>query len=133
MTAATKPAKAIANSAKTPAKRAARRQPASEKTVGQRLIEELSQPDDPYPLRLIIEQAGYAADYLARLNALLDGDREAWLQLKIGAKTVEVVVNNVLVQQRQQAEQMRKLITEVYRQRAALPDDPDDDDVLAGI
>ncbi|EUA80247.1 Uncharacterised protein [Mycobacteroides abscessus subsp. abscessus] len=93
----------------------------------------MSQPDDPYPLRLIIEQAGYAADYLARLNALLDGDREAWLQLKIGAKTVEVVVNNVLVQQRQQAEQMRKLITEVYRQRAALPDDPDDDDVLAGI
>ncbi|BAP98773.1 hypothetical protein MMCCUG48898_4026 [Mycobacteroides abscessus subsp. massiliense CCUG 48898 = JCM 15300] len=84
-------------------------------------------------MRLIIEQAGYAADYLARLNALLDGDRDCWLQLKIGAKTVEVVVNNVLVQQRQQAEQMRKLITEVYRQRAALPDDPDDDDVLAGI
>ncbi|YCU47982.1 hypothetical protein ACRYGS_20835 [Mycobacteroides abscessus] len=133
MTAAAKPAKATAKPAKSPAKRSTRRQPAPQKTVGQRLIEELSHDDDPYPLQLIIEQAGYAADYLARLNALLDGDRDCWLQLKIGATTVEVVVNNVLVQQRQQAEQMRKLITEVYRQRAALPDDPDDDDVLAGI
>ncbi|AMT72052.1 hypothetical protein [Mycobacteroides immunogenum] len=133
MTVTAKPAKATAKSAKSPAKRATCRPPVPQKTVGQRLIEELSQDDDPYPLQLIIEQAGYAADYLARLNALLDGDREAWLQLKIGAKTVEVVVNNVLVQQRQQAEQMRKLITEVYRQRAALPADPDDDDVLAGI
>lgn len=133
MTAAAKTEKATANPAKSPAKRATRRQPVPKKTVGQRLIAELSQGDDPYPLQLIIEQAGYAADYLARLNALLDGDRDCWLQLKLGTTNVEVVVNNVLVQQRQQAEQMRKLIVEVYRQRAALPDDPDDDDVLAGI
>lgn len=80
------------------------------KTAGQQLVEELSAEGDPFSLRFLIEQAGQAADFLERLSALLNGDREAWLSVKIGAKTVEVVVNNVLVQHRQQADQLRKLL-----------------------
>lgn len=104
------------------------------KTAGERLIAELSKPDDPYSLQFLIEQTGQIADYLDHLNALLRGDRDTWLQVKIGAKTVEVVVTNVLVQQRQQAEQLRKLIAEIHRQRTAIEmGGDDDDDVLAGI
>ncbi|MBE5409544.1 Uncharacterised protein [Mycobacteroides abscessus subsp. abscessus] len=98
------------------------------KTAGQQLVEELSADGDPFSLRFLIEQAGQAADFLERLSALLNGDREAWLSVKIGAKTVEVVVNNVLVQHRQQADQLRKLLGEIHRQRGATaPGDPDDD------
>ena len=108
---------------------AARRAQPDPPTAGQRLIAELSAPDDPYSLTFLIEQAGHIADYLATCNALLRGERETWLQVKIGAKTVEVVVNNVLIQQRQFSDQLRKLLAEIHRQRAAIPID-DGDDVL---
>lgn len=102
-------------------------------TAGQRLIAELSKPDDPYSLQFLIEQAGHTADYLERLSALLSGDVDSWLQVKIGAKTVEVIVSNPLVQHRQFSDHLRKLIAEVARQRAAIPADPDDNDDLAGL
>lgn len=102
-------------------------------SAGQRLVAELSKPDDPYSLQFLIEQAGHTADYLERLSALLNGDRDSWLQVKIGAKTVEVIVNNPLVQHRQFSDHLRKLISEVARQRAAIPADPDGDDDLAGL
>lgn len=102
-------------------------------SAGERLVAELSKPDDPYSLQFLIEQAGHTADYLERLSALLSGDRDSWLQVKIGAKTVEVIVNNPLVQHRQFSDHLRKLISEVARQRAAIPSDPDNDDDLAGL
>lgn len=102
-------------------------------SAGQRLVAELSKPDDPYSLQFLIEQAGHTADYLERLSALLSGDRDSWLQVKIGAKTVEVIVNNPLVQHRQFGDHLRKLIAEVMRQRASLPIERDDDDDLAGL
>ena len=113
----------------TPRKRA---QPA--KTAGQRLAEELVKPNDPYSLTFLIEQAAHTANYLERLRQLLDGDRDAWLKLKIGAKTVEVVVNNPLLEARQHTEQLRKLLGEIHRQRATIPmgDHPENDD-LAGL
>lgn len=118
-----KPAKRVAKPANTPAKRAPRKQTAS-KTPGQRLIADLSEPDDPYSLQILIEQAGHAADYLARMNALLEGDRDSWLQVKIGTGTTEVVVNNVLIQQRAQSEQLRKLIAAVHARRGKAPSKP---------
>lgn len=112
---------------------ATRRRAAPVKTAGQRLVEELSQDGDPFALRFLIEQAGQAADFLERLSALLNGDREAWVSVKIGAKTVEVVVNNVLVQHRQQADQLRKLLGEIHRQRAVVPPGDPDDDPTQGL
>ena len=101
-------------------------------SAGQRIIEELSEPTDPYSLQFLIEQAGHTADHLDHLNALLRGDRDSWLQVKIGAKTVEVIVNNVLVQRRQQSLALSRLLADIVRQRAAIPGD-DDDDVLADL
>lgn len=123
MTTAPRAAKKAAKSAKAPAKRvAAKSEP--EKTAGQRLIAELSKEGDPYSLQYLIELAGQTADFLERLTALLNGDRDAWIKVDIGVKTVEVGVNNVLVQHRQQAEQLRKLIAEVQRHRAKAPSSP---------
>jgi hypothetical protein len=90
----------------------------------------LSKDDDPYSLTFLIEQAAHIADYLERLRALIDGDHEVWLSLKLGAKTVEIIVNKPLVEARAQAEQLRKLLAEIHRQRAAIPTPGYEDDVL---
>lgn len=93
----------------------------------------MSRAADPYSLTFLIEEAGQAADFLARLRPVLNGDRDTWLDVKIGAKTVEVVVTNPLVQYRQLAEHLRRLLGTIYSQRAAIPDGPDPNDDLAGL
>lgn len=107
-----------------------RKRPPAKPLAGARLVAELSKPDDPYSLTLLIEQAGHTSDYLQRLHELIDGDRDAWLQLNLGAKTVEVVVNKPLAEARAQSEQLRKFLAEIHRQRAAIPEDLSEDDVL---
>jgi hypothetical protein len=108
----------------TPRKRTPRPAP----TPGKRLVAELAHADDPYSLQFQITHAGHTADYLDRLSHLLSGDRGTWLEVKIGAKTVEVVVTDVLRQYRQTAEQLRKLIAAIHSQRALIPNDPSRED-----
>lgn len=84
---------------------------------GARLVEELSKPGDPFDLTLLIEDAGQIADFIERLRPVLRGDRDAWLEVNIGAKTVEVVVSNPLVQYRQLSEQLRKLLVTINGRR----------------
>lgn len=95
---------------------------------GELLIAALSEDGDPYSLEFLIKLAGHHADYLERLGELLRGDRDAWVQVKIGAKTVEVIVTDVLRQHRQTAEQLRKLLTSIKAQRVSMPSAPDDSD-----
>lgn len=68
-------------------------------------------------MTFLIEQAAHTADHLDRLNSQLSGDRQAWLEVKIGAKTVEVVVTNLLIQHRQASEQLRKLLITIDARR----------------
>lgn len=89
-------------------------------TAGRRLITALSKPNDPVELTMLIEEAGQVKDFIDRLRLVLNGDRDTWLEVNIGAKTVEVVVTNVLVQYRQLAEQLRKLITSINAARGAV-------------
>lgn len=84
---------------------------------------ELARDDDPFSLTFLIEQAAVTADHLEHLNALLAGDRSVWAEVKIGARTVEVVVNNVLVQRRQQSIALTRLLADIVRRRAELDDD----------
>jgi hypothetical protein len=102
-------------------------------TAGSRLIADLSKDDDPYALTFLIEQAGEIADNLERLSGLLNGERSSWCSLKLGTETIEVVVNDPLREQRQQATVLRHLLAEVHRQRARIPMGDDDDDVLADL
>lgn len=123
-----KPANKVAPRKATPRKRTAAKTPPGPPppTAGQRLVTELAKEKDPYSLRFLIEQAGHIADYLERLHALHAGDLDVWLKLKIGAKTVEVVVNDPLREVRTQAEQLRRMLAEIHRQRAAIPMGNDD-------
>lgn len=109
--------------ARPPRKSVAEKKP----TSGARLIAEMSHDDDPYSLTFLIEEAAHTADYLEVLNALLKGDRQSWLDVKIGVKTVSVVVNDVLVRRGVMAEQLRKLMYEIHRQRVSLGEGPGDD------
>jgi hypothetical protein len=87
--------------------------------AGQRLIAALSKPNDPVELTILIEEAGQVKDMIDGLRPVLNGDSDAWLKVNIGAKTVEVVVTNVVVQYRQLVEQLRKLITSINAARGA--------------
>lgn len=96
-------------------------------TSGARLVDSLSNDDDPFELTLLIEEAGQTANFLERLRPVLNGDGAAWLDVKIGAKTVEVIVTNPLVQYRQLSEHLRKLLVTIAGRRASVPTDDDDD------
>lgn len=101
--------------------------------AGQRLVEELSKPDDPYSLTFLIEQAGHTADYLERLRGLLSGDRAAWMHVRVGrGQVLEVKIDNALMEARQQTTVLRHLLAEILRRRAAIPMG-DDDDVVADL
>jgi hypothetical protein len=102
-------------------------------TAGQRLVQELSREGDPYSLTFLIKLAGDTADQYEHLSTMLSGDRATWTQVKIGAKTVEVVVTDIMRQRDRTAEQLRKLITSIITQRGAIPPAPSGDDDLAGL
>jgi hypothetical protein len=102
-------------------------------SAGKRLVDELSQPGDPYTLTFLIELAGDTADQYEHLSALMSNDRGTWTEVKMGAKTVEVVVTDVMRQRRATAEQLRKLLATIAAQRLAIPQSPNDGSVLAGL
>lgn len=89
-------------------------------TAGQRLIAEFSKEGDPFSFIFQVEQSAHVADHLQKLTALLAGDRQSWLEVKIGAKTVEVVVTDVLRQHRATVAQLEKSLVALRRQRAVL-------------
>jgi hypothetical protein len=111
-----------------------RRQPPPP-SAGTRLVAELSKADDPYAITILIVEAGRLATRLEKLDALLTGDADAWLRLRInGDQTVEVKVDGALAEARQSATVLRHLLAEVHRQRALIPLlGEDDSDDLAGI
>jgi len=109
----------------------ARREP----TAGERLVADLSRPDDPYGIVVMVTEAGRVADRLDVLAALLSGERKVWLSLRPGRgeQPVEVRVDNALGEARHQAAALRGLLAEIHRQRAGIPLVDGDDDDLDGI
>ena len=107
---------------------ATRKASAATTLAGERLVAELARDDDPFAITLLIEEAAQTANFLERLRPVLNGDRDAWLEVRLPAKTVEVVVTNPLIQYRQLSEHLRKLMVTIHGQRASIPGDPNDDD-----
>jgi hypothetical protein len=104
------------------------------KTAGQRLVAELSQPNDPYSVRLLIEQAAYQADVLDKLRKLTSGELAEWTTLKLGPQVVAVTIDNPIREARQVTTELRHLLAEIHRQRANIPmGDDDDDDVTRDL
>lgn len=97
-------------------------------TAGQRLSAELSKPDDPYSLTILIVEACRMADRLERFDALLSGERAEWMRLKVGADVVEVQVDKVLQEARQCATVFRHYLADIHRVRSGISTGPDDED-----
>lgn len=102
-------------------------------TAGQKLVAELKLAGDPYSLTFLIELAGDCADQYEHLGKVLSGDRATWTELKMPAKTVEVVVTDVMRQRRATAEQLRKLLASIQAQRGSMTQPSSGDDDLAGL
>jgi hypothetical protein len=111
--------------APTPRKRAPR---APKPTAGQRLLEALSRPGEPYAVGVMVDEAARIADRLEKLDALLSGQKSAWLSLRNGRDgAIEVKVDAALQESRAQATCLRGLLYEIHRQRANIAIGPDDD------
>jgi hypothetical protein len=115
-----------------PRKRAPR---APKPTAGARLLEALSRPGEPYSIGCMVEESARIADRLERLDALLSGEKSAWMQVKLGRDgTAEIKVDNALQEARSQATALRGLLAEIWRQRAKVPllesEDDDLDDLI---
>lgn len=119
-----------ANSASKPAKRAPAKKAAATppKTAGQRVFDELSDERDTFSLRLLIEQLADLADINEKLRRLCSGDLKEWTSLKLGPQVVAVMIDDPIKRRKEISTEMRQLLSEIYKQRADLPIDPDDDD-----
>jgi hypothetical protein len=98
-------------------------------TAGERLTRELSRDSDPYELRLLITQAARHADRLESIHNVLTGDRKSWMRItsQLG-DAIEVHVDDLVKEERQQTTVLRHLLAEIHRQRAGIPMGDDDDD-----
>ena len=103
--------------------------------TGDDLVAALSTESDPLNLQVMICEAGRIVDRLAKFNALLDGDIETWTRVVTARDaTIELRVDNVMSEARQQTTVLRHLLAEIARQRGN-PANPgaDDDDGLDGL
>lgn len=106
---------------------------ASLQMTGAQLIEELSQPGDGIAMRIMLQEAARIVDRLNRIDALLSGDENLWARLVVGRDSVlEVKVDHVLQESRQQTTVLRHLLAEISRSRGGDPGD-DDADGLNGL
>jgi hypothetical protein len=111
-----------------------KRQPRTKPTAGERLLEALARPGEPFAIGVMVEESARIADRLERLDALLSGEKSAWMQVKLGReKQLEIKVDNALQEARSQATALRGLLAEIWRQRAKVPLLDTDDDDLDGF
>jgi hypothetical protein len=102
------------------------------KPAGERLVEELTQPDDPFALTVLIVEAGRIATRLEKLDAILSGEQTLWMRLRGGRDgDLYLSIDGALSEARQQAGVLKNLLVAIERKREGLPVNADDD--LAGI
>jgi hypothetical protein len=112
-----------------------RGRPPKPPSAGDRLLADLSRPDDPYSITVMITEASRIADRLDKLAAVLSGEKSVWMSLRDGRDRVtEVRVDHSLQEARAQATTLRGLLYEIHRQRVGIEigseDDADDLDDL---
>lgn len=100
-------------------------------SAGERLSEELSRDGDPITIRELIGHACRFADLIERCDDLISGKKAAWMQVRMNSdQVVEVRISDVVRERRQLTTELRHLLAEIHKQRAGLPMNLDDDDVL---
>ncbi|MEV6449658.1 hypothetical protein [Amycolatopsis sp. NPDC051716] len=95
--------------------------------VGEKLRAALESPTDSFEITVLILEAARVGDRLEQLNSILTGEGEIWARLTNGREgDLEIRVDNVLQEARQQAGTLRQLIGTIRRLRDE-PEAPDDD------
>lgn len=95
-------------------------------TAGAKLTREMSGKKDSFERTTLIAQAARLADRLEVIARFLDGDPGAWQAVKItGQATIAtVVVTDVVREERQLSEVLRKLLADILKLGDAGPADP---------
>lgn len=98
-----------------------------QKSAGERLRAELARDGDTVGIAVLIRQAARVADRLDAIDRLLTGSADAWLVVSLprsdekrGQLVVEVRVDSLVVEERNQTTLLRHLLSEVHRQRAGI-------------
>ena len=107
--------------------------PEQPKSAGQKLLAELRDDRDNYATSLLVERAAQTADWLERLDAIIDGREDEWLRLakKPGETTLVVVVDAAMREARALSGELRHLLSDINRRRGVQPLVVHDD--LAGL
>lgn len=92
--------------------------------MADRLIADLTKPDDPVTMTLRIRQAARCAARLDQLADLLNGDADAWCKVSIprsdagrGRVYVELKVDDLVREERAQSKLLRELLDAISRAR----------------
>jgi hypothetical protein len=92
---------------------------------GRRLWRELTADEQPSLIpteRVLLEEACRLADRLDTLDRMLRGDEDAWMRLRSmddDGSIVQVVINNLLSEARQQQVALKQLLGELRQSRTA--------------
>ncbi|AYB69344.1 terminase small subunit [Mycobacterium phage Gancho] len=134
-------AKTRAKKGAAPAKKAAKRAAPARKRastgrktpVADRVRSELGRDGDPVGIVLLVQQAARVAERIDRINDVLSGTASAWARVGIprldtdgGRIVVEVRVDDLVKEERQQTGLLRNLLAEIHRQRSGQPAAPPD-------
>lgn len=86
-------------------------------SAGARFRRAIDWKDAPAEAELLITRGARLADRLEVLGRLLDGEPDAWLKVKIAGAVATVVVDDVLREERQLSEVLRKVIMDIRKLR----------------
>lgn len=84
-------------------------------TAGARLAREMAGVKDSFERSTLIQQAARLADRLEVLARFLEGDAGAWLAVKVAGQVATVVVTDVVREERQLSEVLRKLMMDIQK------------------
>lgn len=95
--------------------------------VGEKLRSALESPTDSYEITLLILEAARVGDRLERIDSLIAGDADIWARITNGREgDLEIRIDSVLAEARQQAATLRQLLGTIKRLRGE-PMAADDD------
>ncbi|MCV7255672.1 hypothetical protein H7J86_26255 [Mycobacterium hackensackense] len=109
---AKQPARKRTQSARTPAKRVRK---CPKPTDGAKLIREFTTKDDSFARKTLITQAARLADRLEVIARLLSGEADVLWTAKVAGQVANVVVTDLVREERQQSEVLRKLIMDIEK------------------
>ncbi|MGW0052054.1 hypothetical protein [Nocardia nova] len=102
--------------------------------VGEKLRSALETDTDSYEITVLITEAARVGDRLERIDSIIAGDAEIWARITNGREgDLEIRIDSVLAEARQQAATLRGLLGTIKRLRGDSALDPDELDGLADL